>query len=49
MELRVSNLNKDYISEGKRITALADLDLIIPANRIFTLLEIGRASCRERV
>jgi len=43
MEIRVSNLNKDYISEGKRITALADLDLTIPANRIFTLL--GPSGC----
>jgi iron(III) transport system ATP-binding protein len=43
MEIRLSNLNKDYISEGKRITALADLDLTIPANRIFTLL--GPSGC----
>jgi len=43
MEIRLSNLNKDYMSEGKRITALADLDLTIPANRIFTLL--GPSGC----
>jgi len=43
MEIRVSNLNKDYIAEGTRITALADLDLTIPANRIFTLL--GPSGC----
>jgi len=43
MEIRVRNLNKDYMSEGKRITALASLDLTIPANRIFTLL--GPSGC----
>jgi iron(III) transport system ATP-binding protein len=43
MEIRLRNLSKDYMSEGKRITALANLDLTVPANRIFTLL--GPSGC----
>jgi len=43
MEIRIRNLSKNYYSEGKTITALADVDLIIPANRIFTLL--GPSGC----
>jgi len=43
MEIRIRNLNKDYIFEGKRITALSNVNLTIPANRIFTLL--GPSGC----
>ncbi len=43
MEIRIRNLSKNYYAEGKTITALADVDLIIPANRIFTLL--GPSGC----
>jgi iron(III) transport system ATP-binding protein len=43
MEIRIRDLNKDYFSEGKRITALSKVDLTIPANRIFTLL--GPSGC----
>ena len=38
MEIRVKNVSKYYYSEGKRIEALVDVDLVIPSNRIFTLL-----------
>jgi len=43
MEIRIKDLSKDYFSEGKRITALANVDLTIPANQIFTLL--GPSGC----
>ena len=43
MEISIRNLSKNYYSEGKTIAALADVDLIIPANRIFTLL--GPSGC----
>jgi iron(III) transport system ATP-binding protein len=43
MGIRIKNLNKDYFSEGKRIRALADVDLTIPPNQIFTLL--GPSGC----
>ena len=43
MEIRVSNVSKNYYSEGKKIEALADVDLTIPSNRIFTLL--GPSGC----
>ena len=43
MEIIIRNLNKDYFSEGKKITALSNVDLTIPANRIFTLL--GPSGC----
>jgi len=43
MEIRIRNLSKDYVSEGKRIHALCDVDLTIPAKQIFTLL--GPSGC----
>ncbi len=43
MEIRVGNLSKHYVSDGKRITALANVDLTIPAKQIFTLL--GPSGC----
>jgi len=43
MEIRIKGLNKNYYSEGKRIAALDNVDLVIPANRIFTLL--GPSGC----
>ncbi len=43
MEIRIKGLNKRYFSEGKTITALDQVDLTIPANRIFTLL--GPSGC----
>ena len=43
MEIRIKGLTRDYYSEGKRIRALDDVDLTIPANRIFTLL--GPSGC----
>jgi len=43
MEIRIKGLNKDYFSEGKKITALANVDLTIPGNKIFTLL--GPSGC----
>jgi iron(III) transport system ATP-binding protein len=43
MEIRIKNLNKDYLSEGKTITALSNVNLTIPANKIFTLL--GPSGC----
>ena len=43
MEIRLSHLSKDFTSEGKRIHALADVDLTIPADHIFTLL--GPSGC----
>ena len=43
MEIRVRNVSKNYYSDGKKIEALADVDSIIPSNRIFTLL--GPSGC----
>jgi iron(III) transport system ATP-binding protein len=43
MEIRISGLTRDYFSEGKRIRALDDVTLTIPANHIFTLL--GPSGC----
>jgi len=43
MEIRIKGLNKNYYSEGKTIKALDQVDLTIPANRIFTLL--GPSGC----
>jgi iron(III) transport system ATP-binding protein len=43
MEIHIKSLSKDFFSEGKRIKALANVDLTIPANQIFTLL--GPSGC----
>jgi len=43
MEIFIKSLSKDYFAEGKRIKALANVDLTIPANQIFTLL--GPSGC----
>jgi iron(III) transport system ATP-binding protein len=43
MEIRIKNLNKNYLSEGKTITALSNVNLTIPSNKIFTLL--GPSGC----
>ncbi|MGW8194336.1 MAG: ABC transporter ATP-binding protein [Desulforhopalus sp.] len=43
MEIQITGLRKHYASEGKIIKALDDVDLAIPANRIFTLL--GPSGC----
>jgi len=43
MEIRIKSLSKDYFSEGKRIKALANVDLTVPARQIFTLL--GPSGC----
>lgn len=43
MEIRIKGLRKHYASEGKVIKALDDVDLLIPANHIFTLL--GPSGC----
>lgn len=43
MDIRIGNVTKDFYSEGKRIRALDHIDLVIPANRIFTLL--GPSGC----
>jgi iron(III) transport system ATP-binding protein len=43
MGISIKGLNKSYFSEGKKIRALADVDLTIPANQIFTLL--GPSGC----
>ncbi|MFH2000785.1 MAG: ATP-binding cassette domain-containing protein, partial [Planctomycetota bacterium] len=43
MEISIKGLNKNYYSEGKTITALDQVELTIPANRIFTLL--GPSGC----
>ena len=43
MEIHIKDLSKDFFSEGKRIKALANVDLTIPANQIFTLL--GPSGC----
>jgi iron(III) transport system ATP-binding protein len=43
MEIHIKNLSKDFFSEGKRINALANVNLTIPSNQIFTLL--GPSGC----
>ncbi|MFO7578083.1 MAG: ABC transporter ATP-binding protein [Pelovirga sp.] len=43
MEIRITGLSRFYYSEGKQIRALDQVDLTIPANRIFTLL--GPSGC----
>ncbi|RPI47447.1 MAG: ABC transporter ATP-binding protein [Betaproteobacteria bacterium] len=43
MEIQISGVSKRYVSEGKTIVALDDVNLTIPANRIFTLL--GPSGC----
>ena len=43
MEIRIRDLDKYYFSEGKKIPALSNVQLTIPANRIFTLL--GPSGC----
>jgi iron(III) transport system ATP-binding protein len=43
MEIQISAVSKRYVSEGKTIIALDDVNLTIPANRIFTLL--GPSGC----
>jgi len=43
MEICIKNLSRYYFSGGKTIKALANVDLIIPANQIFTLL--GPSGC----
>jgi iron(III) transport system ATP-binding protein len=43
MEIRISDLSKNYFSEGKRIAALSNVNVTIPANQIFTLL--GPSGC----
>jgi len=43
MEIQVTGLRKYYTSEGNTIKALDDVDLLIPANTIFTLL--GPSGC----
>ena len=43
MEIRINGVSKFYYSEGKAIKALDDVNLIIPANQIFTLL--GPSGC----
>ncbi|MDI6725525.1 MAG: ABC transporter ATP-binding protein [Smithellaceae bacterium] len=43
MEISIKNLNKKYVLEDRTIHALANVNLTIPANRIFTLL--GPSGC----
>jgi len=43
MEIRISGLSKHYVSGGKTIKALDEVDLTIPARGIFTLL--GPSGC----
>ena len=43
MEIRIEGVSKHYFSEGRVIKALDEVDLTIPANRIFTLL--GPSGC----
>jgi iron(III) transport system ATP-binding protein len=43
MEIRIEGLSKHYVSEGKIVKALDQVDLTIPANEIFTLL--GPSGC----
>lgn len=43
MQIQFNNVSKDFFSEGKKIQALVNVDLTIPANQIFTLL--GPSGC----
>jgi iron(III) transport system ATP-binding protein len=43
VEIRVKSLGKRFVAGGKVITALDNVDLTVPANRIFTLL--GPSGC----
>jgi iron(III) transport system ATP-binding protein len=43
MEIRIEGVSKHYISQGKTIKALDDVNLVIPSNHIFTLL--GPSGC----
>lgn len=43
MEIRIQGLTKHYAFEGKTVKALDNIDLTIPANKIFTLL--GPSGC----
>lgn len=43
MDIRIEGVSKRYVSEGKIIKALDNVDLTIPANQIFTLL--GPSGC----
>jgi len=43
MDIRISGLSRHYYTEGKQIKALDNVDLTIPANKIFTLL--GPSGC----
>jgi iron(III) transport system ATP-binding protein len=43
MDIRIKGLTRDFFSEGKRIRALDNVDLTIPAKQIFTLL--GPSGC----
>ena len=43
MEINIKNVSKHYYSGGETIKALDNVDLTIPANRIFTLL--GPSGC----
>ncbi len=43
MEIQIKGLTRNYYSEGKQIKALDNVDLTIPANKIFTLL--GPSGC----
>ncbi|MDP2241800.1 MAG: ABC transporter ATP-binding protein [Burkholderiales bacterium] len=43
MEIRIKGVSKYYYAEGKTIKALDDVNLVIPANHIFTLL--GPSGC----
>jgi len=43
MEIRIEGLCKNYLSEGKTVKALDNIDLTIEANEIFTLL--GPSGC----
>jgi len=43
MEIRISNLSKDFSLEGKKLRALDLVNLTIPANQIFTIL--GPSGC----
>ncbi len=43
MEIHIQGVSKRYISEGKAINALDNVNLTIPGNQIFTLL--GPSGC----
>ncbi len=43
MKIEIKNLYKNYYSEGKEIRAINNVNLIIPTNKIFTLL--GPSGC----